>query len=51
VWQVGSASASSGSATSARRLVDAGYELVVTDAVPEAVERFAVSARWAAIHS
>ena len=25
----------------ARRLVDAGYELVVTDAVPEAVERFA----------
>ena len=29
----------------ARRLVDAGYELVVTDAVPEAVERFAAGSK------
>jgi 3-hydroxyisobutyrate dehydrogenase len=29
----------------ARRLVDAGYELVVTDAVPEAVERFAARSK------
>lgn len=29
----------------ARRLVDAGYELVVTDAMPEAVERFAAGSK------
>ena len=29
----------------ARRLVDAGYELVVADAVPEAVERFAAGSK------
>ena len=29
----------------ARRLVNAGYELVVSDAIPEAVERFAAGSK------